>query len=135
MREVVGDVVFAVAVAIAVYFLLSSVLGSSMPIVTVVSDSMLPLVNRGDLLVTYMPSEFRVGDIVVYRVETFGYPIVHRIVRIEERDGEKVYVMKGDNNPNEDPWMVGKGNIVGKVAFSVPLVGTPRLLIFRLFGI
>ena len=135
MKEVVYDIIFAIAVAGIFYFSLSFILGSRMPIVTVVSDSMTPIINRGDLLVTYHPKAFHVGDIVVYRVESFGYPIVHRIIRIEERNGERIYAMKGDNNPSEDPWMVGEANIIGKVVFSLPLLGTPRLFLFRVFGI
>ena len=134
MEEWISDTIIAVLVAVVAYYSLSYILGSPMPIVTVVSDSMLPIIHRGDLLVTYMPHEFRVGDIIVYRVPMFGYPIVHRIVRIEEKNGQKIYFMKGDNNPVQDPWSIEKGNIIGKVVFDFPLIGFPRLYVFKLIG-
>ena len=135
MKEWLYDTIIAVIVAIAVYYSLSYLLSSPMPIVTVVSDSMLPIIHRGDILVTHTPQQFKVGDIIVYRVPTFGYPIVHRIVDIEKRNGETIYFMKGDNNPVEDPWSITRSNIIGKVVFDLPLIGFPRLYVFKLIGI
>lgn len=57
---------------------------SSSPIVVVLSGSMEPAMQRGDLLVLWnrnIWSETAVGDIVVYSVKGKDIPIVHRVVR------------------------------------------------------
>ena len=41
-----------------------------------------------------------VGDIISFK--TGNYINTHRIVRIEEKNGEEVYITKGDNNNSED---------------------------------
>ena len=46
----------------------------------------------GDLLVLYNNDEvFKVGDVVVFKIEGRDIPIVHRIVQVQERNGEQVF--------------------------------------------
>lgn len=63
---------------------LSVIADSPSPIVVVLSGSMEPAFQRGDLLALWNRNLFRetdVGEIVVYNVEGKDIPIVHRIVR------------------------------------------------------
>ncbi|KAJ4289387.1 Signal peptidase complex catalytic subunit [Collariella sp. IMI 366227] len=63
---------------------LSVITNSPSPIVVVLSGSMEPAFQRGDLLVLWnrnLFSETNVGEIVVYNVKGKDIPIVHRVVR------------------------------------------------------
>jgi signal peptidase len=64
---------------------------------------------------------------------------VHRIIEIQYRslDGKLYFRTKGDNNPSADYWrgsecwngMIPQENVIGKVIFSVPLIGYVSLAV------
>lgn len=63
---------------------LSVISDSSSPIVVVLSGSMEPAFQRGDLLFLWnrnVMQETQVGEVVVYNVKDKDIPIVHRVVR------------------------------------------------------
>ena len=63
---------------------LSVITDSPSPIVVVLSGSMEPAFQRGDLLLLWnrnIYSETSVGEVVVYNVKDKDIPIVHRVVR------------------------------------------------------
>ena len=61
---------------------LSVFTNSSSPIVVVLSGSMEPAFQRGDLLFLWnRGAETQVGEVVVYNVRGKDIPIVHRVVR------------------------------------------------------
>merc|ERR1711913_157413 len=75
--------------------------GSESPIVVVLSGSMEPAFHRGDLLfLTNKETEdIRVGEIVVFKVEGRDIPIVHRVIKLHEKEnGTLKFLTKGDNN-------------------------------------
>jgi signal peptidase len=98
--------------------------GTEMPMVSVVSDSMEPMLHRGDLLVVVKAEDLKEGDIVVYRRSIKDITIVHRIKEIQ---GD-TYIIKGDNNPGPDP-PVQRDMILGKIVGGAPLLGYPRMLL------
>lgn len=52
------------------------------PIVVVLSGSMEPAFQRGDLLfLSNLPSLAKIGDIVVYNIKDRNIPIVHRVIK------------------------------------------------------
>jgi hypothetical protein len=60
--------------------------------------SMLPLIRPGDrLLVRFGETDVRRGNVVVFRHD--GMIVAHRIVGSRVRDGERVLIAKGDNEP------------------------------------
>lgn len=83
--------------------------------------------DRGDiLLVVGVPREdLKIGDVIVFRASKQSYPIVHRIVKINE-DG--TFVTKGDHNPTTDPWKISYNEISGKVIFILPKLGYFKLI-------
>ena len=61
---------------------LSVLADSHSPIVVVLSGSMEPAFQRGDLLILWnRGQDTKVGEIVVYNVKGKDIPIVHRVVR------------------------------------------------------
>ncbi|WP_297508600.1 signal peptidase I [Thermococcus sp.] len=96
--------------------------------VVILTDSMKPSINPGDLVITKPvdPSELRVGDVILYEVHIGGntYRITHRIVEIKTDPSGRYYlVTKGDNRKYADPWNVYPEQVLGKVVLVIHTVG------------
>lgn len=143
---VVEDIVFVfigMVLAIVFYHVLGFGLKTSEPIVTVVSLSMYPTLDRGDLLVLkgVEPDEIQVGnekgqgDIIVYICPSTaacpGIPSAPRLIvhRAYERNEDGTFKTWGDHNVQPDRWNVEPTWIRGKVVLRVPYLGYPRLLL------
>ncbi|KAL7162313.1 hypothetical protein ACSBR2_042735 [Camellia fascicularis] len=71
-----------VASALIIWKTLMCITGSQSPIVVVLSESMEPAFQRGDILFLHMSKDpIRVGEIVVFDVEGRDIPIVHRVIK------------------------------------------------------
>ncbi|TPX17068.1 uncharacterized protein E0L32_012281 [Thyridium curvatum] len=118
---------------------LSVIADSPSPIVVVLSGSMEPAFQRGDLLALWNRNLFRetdVGEIVVYNVEGKDIPIVHRIVRKFGTGPHAKILTKGDNNPSDDTSLYAHGQdflerkaIIGSVVGFVPFVGYVTIML------
>ncbi|MCJ1425135.1 Signal peptidase complex catalytic subunit [Sticta canariensis] len=112
---------------------LSVVTDSPSPIVVVLSGSMEPAFQRGDLLFLWNRGvETQIGEVVVYNVKGKDIPIVHRVVRRFGGGGQPLRLLtKGDNNLADDTELYAKGqdyltrseDIIGSVVGYVPFVG------------
>ncbi|KAL3496867.1 ubiquitin-conjugating enzyme/RWD-like protein [Aspergillus germanicus] len=125
---------------------LSIATASSSPIVVVLSGSMEPAFQRGDLLFLWNRSpRAEIGEIVVYNVKGKDIPIVHRVVRsFPEVEGKRktvkevpesspvppnMLLTKGDNNIADDTELYARGqeylhreeDIVGSVRGYMPM--------------
>lgn len=88
-----------------VWKLLCVLLNNDSPVVSVLSESMEPGFKRGDILFL-KPQTYKTGDILVYQVRKNDIPIVHRVIRINN----KVEMLtKGDNNRLDDVGLYLKG--------------------------
>jgi len=94
---------------------------------SVQTDSMRPTFNAGDLIIIKKtdPATLKVGDIVTFHtiIENQYALNTHRIYEIEESDGIRRYVTKGDNNLGSDANIITNGDIVGKYVFRIPKLG------------
>ncbi|KAH9368069.1 hypothetical protein HPB48_001031 [Haemaphysalis longicornis] len=103
-----------VSSALMIWKGLMVVTGSGSPIVVVLSGSMEPAFHRGDLLflTNYKEDPIRVGDIVVFKVEGRDIPIVHRVLKLHEKeDGSVKILTKGDNNSVDDRGLYAPGQM------------------------
>lgn len=88
------------------------------------SGSMEPKIKTGSLIFVQRQETYNKDDIV-----TFGSPntpdtlITHRIIEIEEKDGDKLITTKGDFNQIEDKDKTPYALIVGKYIFGIPYFG------------
>lgn len=94
----------------------------------IVSGSMEPIIEVKDAVVVRRceAKDIKIGDVITYRSmdEAFyGILITHRVVNIEEENGEKVYITKGDSNETVDRIPVKFSQIQGKVAMRIPKIG------------
>jgi signal peptidase I len=84
---------------------LGMALQAEKPIMAVVSNSMVPVFSRGDLIVIkgLECGKIEVGDIIVYNNPVRKIPIVHRVVEIDsDSQGDPLFITKGDNNGHTD---------------------------------
>lgn len=137
--QVFMDIMLALAIIIAFFASISIVLGVRYPLLVVVSESMVPTLNVGDIIVVKgaSPSQISIGDIVVFRNPwRTNELIVHRVIDIyfDER-GNCLITTLGDNtNPKTgrdqfSPWDASL--LVGKVIMRVPYLGNLHLLTYH----
>ncbi|KAJ5155875.1 hypothetical protein N7492_008678 [Penicillium capsulatum] len=126
---------------------------SQSPIVVVLSGSMEPAFQRGDLLFLWNRSpRTDIGEVVVYNVRGKDIPIVHRVLRtfpeVDEKKKVKeitvntapdshMILTKGDNNVADDVELYARGqdylnrkeDIVGSVRGYIPMVGYVTIML------
>ena len=99
--------------------------------VAVLSGSMSPTFNRGDAVIINKltkqeKNELKKGDIIQF-ISGTKY-VVHRIYKVTNYEyGNKAFITKGDHNNAPDSDQVSLDNVIGKVSFSVPLIGYPSV--------
>ena len=89
----------------------------------VTTDSMKPSISSGDVVIVKEVEEQELdkGDIITFTKN--GETNTHRITNIEEKEGEKYYTTKGDNNNVEDSEKVKFSEIIGKQIITIPYLG------------
>ncbi|KAI5853901.1 signal peptidase complex catalytic subunit SEC11 [Tricharina praecox] len=133
---------------------LSVAADSPSPIVVVLSGSMEPAFQRGDLLFLWNrnlgmnqyagpPAHehspgTQVGEIVVYNVVGKDIPIVHRVVRRHKGETTPLNLLtKGDNNHADDTELYARNQfyldrekeVIGSVVGYIPFVGYVTILL------
>ena len=90
----------------------------------VLTDSMAPKINVGDVVVSANWQTPLPGDVAIFHqrdvLGSMKQDVVHRVITISEQ-GE--YQFKGDNNQSVDALTVPKSDIVGTVFLKVPAIG------------
>jgi hypothetical protein len=82
-------------------------------LIPITGNSMLPLIREGDqVLVVHGRNSVRRGDVVVFRRQ--GQLIAHRVLRIDDDEGQAAFLVKGDNLSTFDP-LVDPGAVLGRV--------------------
>jgi len=126
-----------VSTALMIWKGLMVVTGSPSPIVVVLSGSMEPAFQRGDLLLlTQSDGPFNIGDIVVFNTDGgASIPIVHRILETHERkDGKVDFLTKGDANPIHDRGLyrglvwLNRHHVMGRAQAYLPHIGMITIL-------
>lgn len=82
------------------------------------SNSMDPLLDQGTTVLSVKPKsvdDISIGDIVIFKAENSQVPIVHRVVSMEADSEGAFFITKGDNNPEEDPYMVRFNDLIAVV--------------------
>jgi len=92
----------------------------------IVSESMEPQINTGDIVIIkpIPEKDIKVGSVITF--EKNNEYITHRVTKIENEENKKLYTTKGDNNKVEDlektEYSQIKGIQVGKIPFIGKLV-------------
>jgi signal peptidase len=101
--------------------------------VTVLSGSMRPTFNPGDMIIV-SPEPMRdllVGEVITFQIPTVGHPVeTHRVVSILRAGSEPIVRTKGDANNAVDPWQAElHGPTLWRYRFRLPALGYPLLLL------
>lgn len=106
--------------------LLRVVLHTESPLMVVSSQSMVPTLNVGDIILVrgVDPQTVAVGTIIIFHSPyDYSMPIVHRVVAIDNQGGMTFFETKGDHNQVRDGWKVPAANLMGVFIAKVPYVG------------
>ena len=95
---------------------------------TMLTGSMSPLINPGDVVVTVPApvASIAVGDIITYGIPVEDHRVeTHRVIEVlSNEDGTTAVRTKGDANSGADPWTATlQGEGVHRHVLTVPYVG------------
>jgi signal peptidase len=100
-------------------------LGGHVAYVKVDGHSMDPTFHNGDLAVVRRQSSYQLGDAVAYKIPKgqfgAGALVIHRLVG---GDGTTGFITKGDNRNIRDEWHPRTADVVGRVTYDLPGLGT-----------
>lgn len=158
--ETIGYILLGVFAAYSLNFGLGLALGTDLPVVAVVSDSMTHDSSALERHYEYLQNNFGYtqeeinswpikdgffkGDVLVVKgvvkedLEA-GEVIVYSIQgqstpivhRIVKIEGGQI-ITKGDHNPSYDPWKPNE--IYGEAVFVIPYLGWPKLVLTKIWG-
>ncbi len=96
------------------------------PLMVVSSESMVPTLNVGDIILVrgVDPQTITVGTIIIFHSPyDYSMPIVHRVVAVNNEGGAIFFETKGDHNQIRDGWKVPAANLMGAYVAKFPYVG------------
>lgn len=98
--------------------------------------------DKGDIIIVLgkEPSEYEVGDIIIFKTKVQTTPIIHRLVEIEQKENESIFSTKGDNNQKQLVYFgfniekeIKQENVLGKASLRIPYLGWVKLVFVELF--
>jgi len=123
------DAVLAAAIGLAIVGLRMANIG----LYVVISGSMAPTINIGDVVVTLPTKNIERNDVIAF-LSPSGEVVIHRVVDIVPLgDGGIGYITKGDANRDVDPFIVTEGNVIGKTVLIIQYIGIPALYMDAVF--
>ena len=99
----------------------------------VLTGSMEPTLNIGDIVFVKETTDIREQDIVSFKAN--NAIVTHRIVEIKKEDEKNLYITKGDANSGNDTEELSIENIEGKYCFKIPFLGNVILFFQKTIGI
>jgi signal peptidase I len=126
LTRVAARMTLATTLAAGTLLVLAHALGWSAMIVR--SGSMAPAVPVGSLVVARPVSggDVRVGDAIAVRrngTDGAGVTVLHRVVALQERNGQRFAQLKGDANPVADPEPAALTEPVARPVAIIPRAG------------
>lgn len=132
-RRLVAAVSWLIAIGLAVgwaVYLRPASLGGPAGYVIVSGTSMEPMMQTGDLAIVRRQADYRVGDVVAYRIPAKdvggGMLVIHRVIGGHADEG---LVLQGDNRDTKDMWRPTTGDVVGTLQWHIPHAGTAMFLL------
>lgn len=131
--------------AFSVHFLLQFLFNTQYPVVIVISNSMEPIIKRGDLLfvkgidpedIKEGTIEDKKGDVVVFNAHGLWddapeEPVVHRVVSkwFNDTTQKWYFYTKGDANFHIDMAIISEDRIYGVVFGGIPYIGMIKIVL------
>ena len=97
--------------------------------VAVASNSMHPAIDKGDVVIIKKVDDnyntIKKGDVIAFKYS--NVIIIHRVINIVRDRGEYFFYTKGDNNKDNDNFVVKEKMIEGVVNSMIPFIGFPTV--------
>jgi len=96
--------------------------------------------NKGDIMVVIgkKPKNINMGDILIFE-STVDYPVIHRVVRVWQSEGEYYFQTKGDHNLDSysrlNEKKISEDNIVGVAVLRIPYLGWIKIVFSQMLGV
>ena len=124
VRQILLNVLLIIILAVGVFVAFSMLpIKGNYKLFTVMSGSMEPKISVGSVVVVKPISTYSVGDIITFQGTGTADKTTHRIYRISDSGGRKIYTTKGDANDGPDGTPTYENQIIGKEYASAPLLG------------
>ena len=140
--EILYILLFIIVILMLIVVILQRVTDNSVTIggyrmFTVATGSMVPQYEVGDILISkeIEPSEIKVGDDIVYRGKEGSFKdkvVTHRVISIEQENGEYKIITKGIANQEQDPEITDE-QVYGKVVYKVQTLSFISKLISNIY--
>jgi signal peptidase len=85
-----------------------------------------PTISRGSLVLISEFQDYQINDIITFThkdSESNEVLITHRLVDIKVTDNAVLFKTKGDANTGNDLDLIDQTSVIGKVIFSIPVLG------------
>ena len=82
-----------------------------------------PSIHTGSTVFIKKALSYAEGDVITFKNKKSGVVTTHRIVEVKKTGSNISFITKGDANNSTDLGGVTKGEVIGKVHFSVPYLG------------
>ncbi len=122
----------AVFILMAVFMLLVSC-QFRFGMIVVATESMTGSINKGDAIIyeEFDGQAIEKGQVLVFEKDRTVY--IHRVVKIENIDGQVRYYTKGDANDGNDTGFITNENIIGLTDLTIKYIGYPTLWVRQVF--
>jgi signal peptidase len=126
-RGAVNVLLLTIILSALALLLTPRLMGASL--LVVVGQSMEPTIPIGSIVISHTDAvrgEIRVGDVITFSAADLdgeSYYVTHRVVEVIRDGGEVMYRTQGDGVGQPDRVLVSPEQIVGRMSFSLPLVG------------
>jgi signal peptidase len=126
-RSLVAIGVIVIIATLFVWYVALPAAQGSMHFLIVLSGSMQPEINPGDIVVSthISPEKIKEGDIITFKdINNQNNCITHRVINvITDDEGNLYFRTKGDANEEPDLNLVPSSLLIGKVNFIIPYLG------------
>ena len=89
----------------------------------IISGSMEPNIHINDMIIVKEVTENEINKEDIITFVTKGETITHRVINIENKNGELIYTTQGDSNNIEDINKITFKDIEGKYIGKIPKIG------------
>lgn len=106
---------FVLSIFITLALAVIAVYAFGLKLDVVLSDSMSPVFYKDDIVVIRAYDDYKIGDIVEYKVSASSKPVTHEIIEKTGSGDNAVYRTKGRANSEAEAYTITQNQINGKV--------------------
>ncbi|MHA1463450.1 MAG: signal peptidase I [Candidatus Heimdallarchaeota archaeon] len=125
-KKILSIGIIVVFTMLLLFYVILPTMQGSMHFLIVLSGSMAPEANPGDVVVsTYTnPEEIQINDVITFAAaDNPKNCITHRVINITNENGSIGFQTKGDANEDPDQRIVQSSELIGKVVLVIPYLG------------